>query len=46
LRIGGRSAEQENADPVDPLRLGGERRGEEAESDSLDEGSAIHYSIT
>ncbi len=29
-----------------PLRLGGERRGEEAASDAGDEGSAVHHSIT
>jgi hypothetical protein len=28
------------------LRLGGERRGEEATSKCADEGSPVHYSIT
>jgi hypothetical protein len=28
------------------LRLGGERRSEEAESDSADERAAVHYSMT
>jgi hypothetical protein len=33
-------------DPVRLLRLGGERRGEEAAGDAHDERSPVHYSIT
>jgi hypothetical protein len=33
-------------DPLAPLRLGGEWRGEEAEGDAADEPSSVYHSIT
>ena len=48
-RRGGRGTRVENADPIDRprrLRLGGERRGEEAAGDRRKESPPIHYWIT
>jgi hypothetical protein len=41
--------EIQDANPPDPIplvRLGGERRGEEAEGDGANEGAAVHHSMT
>ena len=47
-REASRVCHAQEADPphLPGLRLGGERRGEEAARGSRDEGAAIHYSIT
>ena len=45
-RWGASEEQTDSPNPPGPLRLGGERRGEEGTSHRADEGSPVHHSIT